>query len=215
MTMGDRDYRSLIKNSIDAIGRELDTPIDAKDADTIHLDEAVRCLRRAYFDRTDPLPIERRGFNDLLSGLLRKLGYGSKEGGYDVGGVSLRGRADMIVDDSVILYRSAPEAPQNPHAADMLFLNACLWIFDKTDGVIIYITGDRKETSFSLSKNKKMFEELARRVRVLNDLLKGGKVPILEPSEECSSCQYYNRCYAKEKVGRSVSLTELMGMGKD
>ena len=80
---------------------------------------------------------------------------------------------------------------------------------------ILYITGDRRESSFSLSKDKKMFEEVIRRVRVLNDLLKEKKVPILEPSEDCSTCQYYQRCFIKEKIGRSVSIAELVGLKKD
>lgn len=215
MTMGDRDYRSLIKNSIESIGRELDIKIDTKDIKTIHLHEVVRCLRRSYFDRIDPKEVEHQGFNDLLSGLLRKLGYGAEPGEFDIDGMKLRGQADMMVDEAIILYRSASEPPENPRANDLLFLNACLWIFNKTDGIIIYITGDRKESSFSLSKDKKMFEEVIRRVRVLNDLLKEQKVPILEPSEDCSTCQYYQRCYIKEKIGRSISIAELVGLKKD
>lgn len=214
MTMGDRDYRSLIKNSIASIGKELDVKIDPADTDTIHLHEVTGCLRRAYFDRTDPKDIERRGFNDLLSGLLQKIGYGAEPGSFDIEGIKLKGRADMMIDDAVILYRSASEPPETPRAGDLLFLNACLWIFDKMDGIIIYITGDKKESSFSASKNKKMFEEVIRRTRILNDLLKEKKVPILEPSYDCSSCQYYQRCFAKEKIGRSVSITELVGMKK-
>ena len=45
-----------------------------------------------------------------------------------------------------------------------------------------------------------MFEETARRVRVLHDLLVEKKTPILEPSSECSTCQYYQRCYTKQKI---------------
>ena len=213
--MGDRDYRSLIKNSIESIGRELDIKIDADDIKTIHLHEVVRCLRRSYYDRVEPKEVQRQGFNDLLSGLLRKLGYGAEPGEFDIDGIKLRGQPDMMVDDAIILYRSAIEPPETPKANDLLFLNACLWIFNKMDGIIIYITGDRRESSFSLSKDKKMFEEVIRRVRVLNDLLKEKKVPILEPSEDCSSCQYYQRCYIKEKIGRSVSISELVGLKKD
>ena len=213
--MGDRDYRSLVQNSIDSIGRELETRIDASDTKTIHLHEAAGCLRRAYYDRTDPLPAERRGFSDLLSGLLGKLGYGAEPGEYDIGGgVRVTGRADMVVDDAVILYRSAARQPDNPRAADLVYLNACLWILGKPDGIVIYITGDRREASFSLTRNAKMFEETVRRVRVLAELLEEGRVPIIEPSSDCSECQYYQRCYIREKIGRSVSISELVGIKK-
>ena len=89
-----------------------------------------------------------------------------------------------------------------------------MWIYDIKDGVIVYITGDRKETTFSLTRDKKMFEEVVRRVRVLNDLLKEEKTPILEPSTECSDCQYYERCFMKRKNTKQIDLAEMMGLGK-
>jgi len=78
--LGDRDYRQLIKNAIDSIGREIQPKIDPNDIKTIHLHEVVQCLRRSYFDRVEPKDVERRGFNDLVSGLLRNMKYGSKSG---------------------------------------------------------------------------------------------------------------------------------------
>ena len=213
--MGDRDYRSLIKNSIDSIGKELEVKIDTKDIKRIYLHEVVRCLRRSYYDRTEPIDAKRTGFNELLAGLLRKLHYGVEHAEFEIDDLRLQGQADMIVDDSIILFRSATNPPENPHSSDLLFLNACMWIYNKMDGVIIYITGDRKESSFSLTRDKKMFEEIVRRVRVLADLLSEQKTPILEPSEECSSCQYYEKCYIKEKLGKAISLSELVGLNKD
>ncbi len=216
MTMGDRDYRSLVRSSIEAIGREIDAKADPSDPKSIHLHEVAGCMRRAYYDRTDRLDVERRGFNDLLSGLLRKLGYGVEPGEFDAGGgIRLVGQADMVVDDAVMLYRSAPEAPESPRAGDLLFLNACLWMLGKPDGIIVYITGDRREASFSLAKNAKMFEEIIRRAKILADLLEEKKTPIIEPSADCSSCQYYQRCFSREKIGRSISMSELIGMKKD
>lgn len=212
--MGDRDYRGLIRNAVDSIGRELDVQVDAKDAKTVHLHEVTRCMRRSYYDRADPLDPDRGGFNELLGGLLQKLGYGTEPAEYEVGQTTLRARADMIADDAVVLFRSSPGVPDNPRAEDLLYLNACLWIYDKTDGIIVYVAGDRKDASFSATRNKKVFEETARRVRVYADLLAGSKVPILEPSAECSGCQYYQRCYMKERVGRAVTLKELVGMGE-
>ena len=213
--MGDRDFRSIIKNAVDSIGRELEIEIDPKDIKTIHLKEVVQCLRRSYYDRIDPKEVERRGFNDLLSGLLRKLQYGSESKEYAIEDLKLKGQADMIVDDSIILFRPIFTTPEAPKAADLLYLNACMWIYDKKDGMIIYISGDREESSFSLIRDKKMFEEVVRRVRVLNDLLKEQKTPILEPSIECTDCQYYQRCYITKKNTKQTSLAEMLGFGKD
>lgn len=202
--MGDRDYRTTIQNALKSIGNELEIDIDSKDIQTIHLPEVVRCMRRSYYDRIEPQEIERRGFNELLSGLLRKLQYGSDPKDFDINDIKLRGQADMIVDDAILLFRSATEELENPHASDVLYLNACMWIYDKEDGIVIYITGDRKETTFSLTRNKKMFEDTIRRVRVLNNLLKEQKTPILEPSTECNECQYYERCFTKKKNTKQI-----------
>ena len=212
--MGDRDFRTTIQNALGSISKELDIDIDSKDLQTIHLQEVVQCLRRSYYDRIDPEEIERRGFNELLSGLLRKLQYGSDPKIFEIDDIKLKGQVDMLVDDSIILFRSAVNELESPQANDILYLNACMWIYGKNDGIIVYISGDKKETTFSLTKNKKMFEEIVRRVRVLNDLLKEEKTPILEPSTECSECQYYERCFMKKKNTKQISLAEMMGIGK-
>jgi CRISPR-associated exonuclease Cas4 len=213
--MGDRDYRQLIKNAIDSIGREIEIKVDAKDFKKIHLHEVVRCLRRSYYDRTEPKDQEMTGFNELVSGLLRKLHYGAEPGSFDIDEIKLAGQADMILDDAIILFRSAEQPPENPGGRDLLYLNACMWMYNKPDGIVIYVTGDRKEVSFTLTRDKKMFEQVVRRVRVFNNLLQEGKTPILEPSDDCSKCQYFEKCYIKQNVGRAVSLAELVGLKKD
>ncbi len=209
--MGDRDYRKLIKTAIDSIGKQVELQIDANDIKTIHLDEVVRCLRRSYYDRVEPEEIDRTSFVDLVGGLLRSKGYGSKTGEFEIDDLKLKGQTDMIIDEVVFVLRSANTLPDNPIARDLLYLNTCMWIFGKTEGLIVYLTGDGKETSFSLSRGKKMFEEVVRRARVLHDLLKEKKVPILEPSDECSTCQYYERCYIKQKIAKSISIKDLVG----
>lgn len=212
--MGDRDYRQLIKNAIESIGKDLEPKIDPKENKIIHLHEVVRCLRRSYYDRIDPIDLERTSFNNLLSGLLQKMEYGGKEGEFLIEDIKLRGKADIIVDDAVIIFRSTLDIPENPFSSDLLFLNACMWIFKKVEGVVVYMTPDGRESSFSLSKDNKMFEELVRRVRVLNELLGEKKVPILEPSSECSSCQYYQRCYIIQKIGKQINIQDLFGLKK-
>ena len=211
--MGDRDFRGTIENALNSIGKELEIDIDSADIQTIHLHEVVHCLRRSYYDRIDPQEVQRKGFNELLSGLLRKLQYGSDPKEFNIDDIKLKGQVDMLIDDSIFLFRGAIGELENPHAVDVLYLNACMWIYDKPDGIIVYLTGDRKETTFSISRNKKMFEEIVRRVRVLNDLLKDQKTPILEPSTECSECQYYERCFMKKKNTKQLDLAEMLGFG--
>jgi CRISPR-associated exonuclease Cas4 len=171
-------------------------------------------MRRSYFDRFDKIEQENNSFGELLGGLVRKLPYGSKMGDFAIEDIKLNGQADMIVDDIIIIFRKASGSPEIPNASDVLYLNACLWIFNKTEGVIVYLTNNEKESSFMVMRNKKMFEETIRRVRVFSNLISEKKIPILEPSPECSECQYYERCYIKKQEGRQFTLTELFSNKK-
>ncbi len=212
--MGDRDYRQVITSIIDGISRDVRTKIDLKDNKTIHLYEIVRCLRRSYFDRTAPKEPGTVGPSSLIGGLLRKMSYGSTQGEFALDDIKLKGQADMIVDDIVVALQIVTQLPENPLPSDALYLNACLWIFNKNEGIIVYLTADGKEESFYLNKDKKMFEESMRRVRVLSNLLVEKKAPILEPSPECNTCQYYDECYIKRKKSTKVSVDSLFGFMK-
>ena len=210
--MGDRDYRQVIKDAIEGISKDVEPKINLDDYKTIHVHEVVRCLRRSYFDRVEPLDPERTSFSNLISGLLQKVQYGSILGEFSLEKLSLKGQADIIVDDVVMIFRNVVNLPDSPYPPDALYLNACLWIFKKPEGIVVYLTNGGEESSYSITKSKKMFEELARRVRVLNDLLEEKKVPILEPSVECMNCQYYERCYLKRKIGKQITLHDILGM---
>ncbi len=220
---GDRDYKQVVRDAIDSIGEDISLKIDTKDINTIYLHEATKCLRRSFYDRMDPLETEQTQFNKVLGGLFRKMKSNATTGRYDMdGGLVLKGDADMIKDDVILIFRSVDKFPENPMPADMLYLNACMWLFEKIEGVIVYITPDGKEESFVANRNQKMFEEVIRRTKVLHDLLEKNKAdpkakpPIIEPSRDCLDCQYYERCYIKKKTGRTITISSLFGkFGKE
>tara|TARA_Y100001936_G_scaffold141828_1_gene138361 strand:- start:280 stop:936 length:657 start_codon:yes stop_codon:yes gene_type:complete len=210
--MGDRDYRSVIKNAIQSVGRELEYRFKKDDISKIHASEVTGCLRRAFYDRTDEIEKDQTSFSDLVGGMFRQLEFGAKAADFSLNDISLEAQADLIVDDLVMIFRSIGEFPENPFSKDILYINACMYAYDKLDGVIIYINGLGEEISFSVTRNKRMFEETVRRVRVLSDLLKEQKTPILEASVECTGCQYYERCYTKKKAGKTINF---FGAGND
>ena len=214
---GDRDYKQIVRDAIDSIGEDIEFKIDAKDISTIYLQEAVKCLRRSFYDRTDPLETEQTQFNKVLGGLFRKMKSQSSIGNYDMdGGLALKGQVDMIKDDVVLIFRSIDKFPENPMPVDILYVNACMWMFEKIEGVIVYITPDGKEDSFVTNRNQKMFEEVIRRTKVFHDLLNEKKVPIIEPSTDCQDCQYYERCYIRKKEGKTITISSLFGrFGKE
>ena len=218
--MGERDFRQVIDNALKGVGRQLDLQVDLSDNKIFHIQEVMGCLRRSYYDRTGPIEKKQKNFHNYLSGLFRKSEFGSKTGEFDLDDLKLKAQGDLMIDDVVLIFRSVEEFPEIPFPSDMLYLNACLYIFDKFDGIIVYIAPDGTETSFGATKQKKMFEESIRRVRVLADLLAQKRTPILEPSTECTNCQYYERCYIKTKIGKlpinmgKMDFDGLFGLGK-
>jgi len=220
---GDRDYKQIVRDAIDSIGEDISLKIDANDPSIIYLHETTKCLRRSFYDRTDPLETEQTQFNKVLGGLFRKMKSHSTIGKYDMtGGLTLKAQVDMIKDDVIMIFRSVHHYPENPLPVDILYVNACMWMFNKIEGVIVYITPDGKEDSFVTNKNQKMFEEVIRRARVFYDLLKRrstdskAKPPIIEPSLDCLDCQYYERCYIRKKEGKQITISSLFGkFGKE
>ena len=220
---GDRDYKQIVRDAIDSIGEDVSLKIDTKDPNIIYLHEVTKCLRRSFYDRTDSLETEQTQFNKVLGGLFRKMKSHSTVGKYNMtGGLTLKAQVDMIKDDVVLIFRSVNRYPDNPLPLDILYVNACMWMFDKIEGVIVYITPDGKEESFVTNRNQKMFEEVIRRGRVFHDLLKRketdskAKPPIIEPSVDCLDCQYYERCYIRKKEGRQITISSLFGkFGKE
>ena len=223
MVIGDRDYKQIVRDAIDSIGEDVQLKFDTKDPNIIYLHEATKCLRRSFYDRTEPLDTEQTQFNKVLGGLFRKMKSKATIGTYEMdSGLALKGQVDMIEDDVVMIFRAVNRYPENPLPADILFVNACMWMFDKIEGVVVYITPDGKEESFVTNKNQKMFEEVIRRTKVFHDLIERrntdpkAKPPIIEPSVDCLDCQYYERCYIKKKEGKQITISSLFGkFGKE
>jgi len=223
MVVGDRDYKQIVREAIDSIGEDAQLKFDTKNPNIIYLHEATKCLRRSFYDRTEPLETEQTQFNKVLGGLFRKMKSKATIGTYKMdSGLALKGQVDMIEDDVVMIFRAVNRYPENPLPADILFVNACMWMFDKIEGVVVYITPDGKEESFVTNKNQKMFEEVIRRTKVFHDLIERrntdpkAKPPIIEPSMDCLDCQYYERCYIRKKEGKQITLSSLFGkFGKE
>ncbi len=223
MVVGDRDYKQIVREAIDSIGEDAQLKFDTKDPNIIYLHEVTKCLRRSFYDRTEPLETEQTQFNKVLGGLFRKMKSKATIGKYEMdGGLALKGQVDMIEDDVVMIFRAVNRYPENPLPADILFVNACMWMFDKIEGVVVYITPDGKEESFVTNKNQKMFEEVIRRTKVFHDLIERrntdpkAKPPIIEPSIDCLDCQYYERCYIRKKEGKQITISSLFGkFGKE
>ncbi len=200
--LGSRNLHEMIENAIDDIYKNLSVKIDKTNSDRIHAIEASGCTRFAYYERKDSLPSDNAAakISSLLGNSMRH-SLSNIRGEYKIDTLALEVNADMIMADEFILrFEIVPALPEVPHPQHMLYLNACLFAFNKDEGFLIYMTEDGKMVEFSVTKNNKMFEEIVRRARVLSTLLKENRVPIVEPSNLCITCKYFERCYARKKV---------------
>lgn len=213
--LGDRDVRKEIQKALDKIYEDTHQKINREDPDRINAIEASRCTRLSYYERKDSLPSDnttRMSFL-LMEGLRRSLN--NVRGEYKANNLILEVAADMIINNEFIVrFEVVVNLPDIPHPRDLLYLNACLFAFDKSEGILIYISVEGKSLEFSVTKNNKMFEEILRRARVLSTLLKESKVPIVEPCDFCLNCKYYERCYSRETKNSSFSLESLLGLEK-
>ena len=212
--LGDIDIRRMIEKTIDKIYDDFQN-VDKRNPDRIHALEVSRCTRLSYYERKDPLrDDETARMAILLKDSIRRT-FNNIRGEYKVDNLILEVNADMVINEEFILrFEVVANLPEIPHPRDLLYLNACLFAFNKSDGIIMYINLEGKTIGFSVTKNNRMFEEIIRRTRVLNTLLRESKVPIVEPSDLCLTCKYYQRCYYREKKTSNFSLETLLSLGK-
>ena len=214
--LGERDVKKMIEKTFDKIYANIGQISSKNDPDIIHVLEASRCTRLSYYERKDP--VSTQGSIAKISILLKdgiRRSFSNIDGEYKVDNLTLHATADAIIDDQYVArFELVTKLPEVPHPRDLLYLNACLFVFNKNDGVLIYMTPDGQSLDFFVTKNNRMFEDVVRRARILSTLLKECKVPIIEPCDLCLSCKYYERCYYRERKTANFSLESLFGRGK-
>lgn len=214
--LGERDVKKMIEKTFDKIYANIGQISSKNDPDIIHVLEASRCTRLSYYERKDP--VNTQGSIAKISILLKdgiRRSFSNIDGEYKVDNLTLHATADAIIDDQYVArFELVTKLPDVPHPRDLLYLNACLFVFNKNDGVLIYMTPDGQSLDFFVTKNNRMFEDVVRRARILSTLLKECKVPIIEPCDLCLSCKYYERCYYRERKIANFSLESLFGRGK-
>jgi CRISPR-associated exonuclease Cas4 len=204
--LGGKNLREMIEDAIDDRYKNLSVKIDKANPDRIHALEASGCTRFAYYERKDSLPSDNATKVSTLLGNGMRHSLSNARGEYKVDTLALEVNADMIIaNEYIVRFEIVSTLPEVPHPQHMLYLNACLFAFNKYEGFLIYMTAEGKTIEFSVTKNNRMFEELVRRAKVLSTLLKENRVPIVEPSDLCISCKYFERCYARKKIKEESS----------
>lgn len=210
MMLGGRNFHKLIEDELIKISKKLTLDYDSNG---IHVYEITRCSRLSYFERMDPFVDEySNALSNISKGSLTKLLNGiTRE--YKVDDFTIYATVDLMIDNEMIInFVPVSKLPEYPHPNDLLYTNASMFIFDIQGGFIVYFTPEGKFIEFSISESKRMFEQVVRRARILYLLLKEKKTPVVEPSELCFSCKYFQRCFGQQK--ESEHLSEILGIGK-
>ncbi|HXV88569.1 MAG TPA: hypothetical protein VD710_05695 [Nitrososphaeraceae archaeon] len=210
MMLGGRNFHKLIEDELIKISKKLTLDYDSNG---IHVSEITRCSRLSYFERMDPFVDEySNALSNISKGSLTKLLDGiTRE--YKVDDFTIYATVDlMIANEMIINFVPVSKLPEYPHPNDLLYTNASMFIFDIQGGFIVYFTPEGEFVEFSVSESKRMFEQVVRRARILYLLLKEKKTPVVEPSELCFSCKYFQRCFGQQK--ESEHLVDILGIGK-
>ncbi len=208
--LGAKNFHKLIEDELLKISKKLALSYDSNG---IHVLEITRCSRLSYFERMDPFVDEYSNAltNIFKSSLTMFLNGITRE--YKVDDLAIYTTVDLIIDnDMIINFVPVSKIPENPHPNDLLYTNASMFVFDIIGGFIVYFTPEGKFVEFSVAKSKRMFEQVVRRARILHLLLKEKKTPVVEPSELCFSCKYFQRCFGQEK--ESGHMLDILGVGK-
>ena len=208
--LGGRNFHKLIEDELIKISKKLTLDYDSNG---IHVSEITRCTRLSYFERMDPFVDEySNALSNISKGSLTKLLNGiTRE--YKIDDLTIYATVDLMIDnDMIINFVPVSILPEYPHPNDLLYTNASMFIFDIQGGFIVYFTPEGKFVEFSVSESKRMFEQVIRRARILYLLLKEKKTPVVEPSELCFSCKYFQRCFGQQK--ESEHLLDILGIGK-
>jgi len=207
--LGGRNFHKLIGDELIKISKKLTLDYDSNG---IHVSEITRCTRLSYFERMDPFVDEySNALSNISKGSLTKLLNGiTRE--YKVDDLILYATVDLMIDNEMIInFVPVSKLPEYPHPNDLLYTNASMFIFDIQGGFIVYFTPEGKFVEFIVSESKRMFEQVVRRARILYLLLKEKKTPVVEPSEFCFSCKYFQRCFQQKE---SEHLVDILGIGK-
>ena len=207
--LGGRNFHKIIEDELIKISKKLSLDYDSNG---IHVSEITRCTRLSYFERMDPFVDEySNALSNISKGSLTMLLNGiTRE--YKVDDLILYATVDLMIDNEMIInFVPVSKIPEYPHPNDLLYTNASMFIFDIQGGFIVYFTPEGKFVEFSVSESKRMFEQVVRRARILSLLLKEKKTPVVEPSELCFSCKYFQRCFQQKE---SEHLVDILGIGK-
>ena len=179
------------------------------DPSVIHVSEVVGCLRRSFYNRRivshdfrhigDHEVVKRAIgliMHDAMASQLKDLGNDSEVSvAVDLGDFKLVGRADAIVDDSVVEFKFVSKLPDRPHEEHLLQVNAYMYMLKLNKGYIVYVDRNTGRVRvFQVSFSPRLWRKVVERAKQLHRYLVEGRIPPRERGPWCHGCEWYWFC---------------------
>jgi len=171
---------------------------------TVYVTEVCQCLLRSWLNRTLKAPpsdnkVVLMVLGDSTHYIMKDyfpLGEGEHTSEKVVDGtVKIVGRADRVLEDVVIEFKTVSRLPESPYEIHINQVQLYMWLFDKTKALLVYVSranGDIK--TFEVQRDDGIINGLVDRAKMFSKLLKNGKVPKAEESSLCAFCEYRELC---------------------
>jgi len=171
---------------------------------TVYVTEVCQCLLRSWYNRTLKSPpsdnkVVLMVIGDSAHYLMKDyfpLGAGEHHAERDIGGgVRLVGRADRVLEDAVVEFKTVSRAPDKPYDMHVSQVQLYMWLFDKSRAFIAYVSRLNGEVKiFEVGRDDAAISRLLERARSFARCLVSGVVPEAEENPLCAYCEYRELC---------------------
>ncbi|RLE90223.1 MAG: hypothetical protein DRJ55_01050 [Thermoprotei archaeon] len=171
----------------------------------IYVTDVAQCLLKSWYQRTIGEPPSNEKIVILVLGddvhyILSErfpIGEGEQSATKEYEGVLIRGRADRVLADSILEFKTVTRIPKAPYEHHVDQAQLYLWLFEKEKAYLIYVSKtDGKVKAFRVDKDQKRINELLEKAKQLSQSLKLGLRPAPEPGWLCKYCEYASICGA-------------------
>jgi len=177
--------------------------------DTLWVTDIAQCLRKTYYQFKYPLKPEYRFKRSLIMGkaihlwIEELLLKHKSELGVDIevevpveariGGMVVRGYADIILDNVLYEIKTVNHIPSKPYFEHQLQAGFYAYMLNLDKYCILYVS-DYGSTVYCMETNRGILNVFRERVATLKRSLEEGKPPPRERSVLCNYCPYRRLC---------------------
>ena len=176
--------------------------------ETVFVTEITQCLRKSYFQRKYGFrPAGEKAVILMLGSALHYIvqKYSDYDGKLvevpvkaEFEGVELKGRVDLLLDDSVVELKTVIKVPDSvlEHHRDQLLLY--MFMSGRERGYVVYVgKKDGAVEAYEVQNDPERLKTLLSRAKKLSQHLMNNEKPDPEPSWLCRFCEYRRICGVK------------------